>query len=39
VTGTGKTVIINNILRKMKNEKNIDPVYIIFSAKTNSLVT
>jgi dynein heavy chain len=37
VTGTGKTVICQNILKEMSAEEQISPVYFTFSAKTSSV--
>jgi len=36
VTGTGKTIIINDTLKKMKAEGLIVPLSLTFSAKTGS---
>lgn len=38
-TGVGKSVIIQNLLYRMKDEKNTNPVFFNFSAQTNSKQT
>jgi dynein heavy chain len=38
-SGTGKSVMISNLLRAIKEPRAIDPVSIIFSAQTSSYVT
>jgi dynein heavy chain len=38
-SGTGKSVMIQSLLRSIKEPRMIDPINIIFSAQTSSLVT
>jgi len=38
-SGVGKSVIIHNLLRKIQEPRQIDPIYLIFSAQTSSPVT
>lgn len=38
-SGTGKSVMIQSLLTNIKETRSIDPVNIIFSAKTSSYVT
>ena len=39
VTGVGKSVIINNTLQRLQEEKDIVPIFINFSAQTSSTRT
>jgi dynein heavy chain, axonemal len=38
-SGTGKSVMIQSLLRSIKEPRMIDPINIIFAAQTSSLVT
>lgn len=38
-TGTGKSVLVSNTLREIRESLQVDPIYLIFSAQTKSDVT
>jgi dynein heavy chain len=38
-SGVGKSVVLTNLLTKIQEPRQIDPIYLIFSAQTSSPVT
>ena len=38
-SGTGKSLIVSSLLQTIQEPRKIDPIYLIFSAQTTSMVT